>query len=658
MLKMSFYPSRYSRSTRFFAALIGFALFVLIEIILQNVPEVLRYAIIPLLALFITWLMGVLSGVISVLFSFLILYLLTPEQFISALGQRGEYMVLITGCAACLLLGAFLKHAERNHKRLRMMEEQIRLAHAKVTAADQELALAQKQMRHLALINNIASVINRPIESRAILKATVECLVEATGMDEASVGLFDEEKRVVRIVAEHTVPGDKQQTGMEFPLDHNEIIIWLERERRPLYIPNAQTNPLTAQGVGKLGSVPIRAAFFLPMIISDEMIGIIECGSRTTRDSIPQEDFELAQTITNLATIRTAQAQLYEQERRRSTELALLHATLLDIASASTISTLLQTIVQRAAWLLDASEGLFYLYESEGEELRCMVSFNTQLDFVGSVLKVGEGAVGKAAELRVPVNIPNYAQWSGRIADEIDGVTPPACILSVPVIWQNRLTGVLQLTRPTPTAPFGENDMNLLLLFSNQAAIAIENARLYGEVQTLAVTDPMTGVFNRRGFFDVGQRQIERARHNHHPYAVLMLDLDHFKRVNDTYGHPAGDEVLAEIGKECRRNIRSIDVIGRYGGEEFVIVLLESSAQAAMRVAERICRSIAAHEFITQAAAVRLTVSIGVNAFPADEGPTDLYALIEQADQSLYLAKNSGRNCVKLYQDGIGSPHP
>jgi diguanylate cyclase (GGDEF)-like protein len=156
--------------------------------------------------------------------------------------------------------------------------------------------------------------------------------------------------------------------------------------------------------------------------------------------------------------------------------------------------------------------------------------------------------------------------------------------------------------------------------------------------------DYLTGIYNRRGLFELGKREVERAVRFGHPLSLIIIDIDHFKDVNDTYGHAAGDQVLQLMAKLCLNNIREIDIIGRYGGEEFVILLPESSAPDACIVAERLCSLVAGEPFSTPGGDIPITISLGVST--VDENNESLEGLIKQADKSLYKAKLLGRNRV------------
>lgn len=182
------------------------------------------------------------------------------------------------------------------------------------------------------------------------------------------------------------------------------------------------------------------------------------------------------------------------------------------------------------------------------------------------------------------------------------------------------------------------------LLFRNlkESETALRDA--LEEVQRLAITDSLTGLHNRRHLLELARHELQRARRYRLPMSVFMLDIDEFKRVNDTYGHAIGDQVLQGVAECCRQELRGVDVLGRYGGDEFAAVLPETGLPAACQIAERLRKSIAQRALDTKAGQVTVTVSLGVAVL--DDEHLAPETVLDRADQALYVAKQSGRNRV------------
>jgi diguanylate cyclase (GGDEF)-like protein len=215
---------------------------------------------------------------------------------------------------------------------------------------------------------------------------------------------------------------------------------------------------------------------------------------------------------------------------------------------------------------------------------------------------------------------------------------------------KNRL-GVIYFYRKDSDL-FAPDDISLLQTFAHLAAGVLENARLYARAEAEARIDALTGLANRRSFDRRLAAEHSRASRYSKPYALAILDIDHFKRVNDQRGHPAGDAVLAQLGQVLTRQFRDVDVVARYGGEEFAVILPEISGSVAKVVAERARRAIAATPFaLPDGRMIGVTVSIGVSSYP--NCATSPESAVSTADQALYIAKQAGRNRVLLYRETL-----
>lgn len=219
-------------------------------------------------------------------------------------------------------------------------------------------------------------------------------------------------------------------------------------------------------------------------------------------------------------------------------------------------------------------------------------------------------------------------------------------IMVVPLFYRGTVLGTITAIRSLEEPDFSSNDLELLVAMANQAAIAITNAKLFSEVQHLAITDGLTQVYNRRGFFEVGRHTLDRVHRQGSSLSALLFDVDHFKYINDTYGHATGDQVLQTLAKRCLKQVRKMDLLGRYGGEEFGVLLPDTDLQTAKDVAERIRIAVASEPIQTTTASVMVTISIGVARL--DQGIVDLEELLHNADQALYQAKSAGRNRVVI----------
>jgi diguanylate cyclase (GGDEF)-like protein len=218
--------------------------------------------------------------------------------------------------------------------------------------------------------------------------------------------------------------------------------------------------------------------------------------------------------------------------------------------------------------------------------------------------------------------------------------------MAVPMSAHGRNIGCLTLESRQRGA-FSESAVRLVQALANEAAIAFENARLFQEVQKLSTVDPLTGLYNRRHFNASAQLEFQRALRYDLPLSAIMMDIDHFKRVNDTYGHAAGDRVLVAVAAVCMRGLRSMDLHARYGGEEFCFLLPETALKGALSLAERLRAAVAALHVDSDKGSFTLTASFGVAERLAGENA--IANLLERSDQAMYEAKRGGRNRVTMW---------
>jgi diguanylate cyclase (GGDEF)-like protein len=179
--------------------------------------------------------------------------------------------------------------------------------------------------------------------------------------------------------------------------------------------------------------------------------------------------------------------------------------------------------------------------------------------------------------------------------------------------------------------------------FANILSNAIERSRLMVELEDRAIRDELTGVLNRRGFSEIAKIELNRAHRYDRPVGMIFIDLDHLKQINDTFGHAAGDLALKEIANTCLTNIREVDLLGRWGGDEFIVMLPESGQASTILIAERLQKSISNLSFAVEGKPVSLTISAGVAV--EDKTKLSFNELFSNCDSALYSAKQAGRNC-------------
>jgi two-component system cell cycle response regulator len=266
-------------------------------------------------------------------------------------------------------------------------------------------------------------------------------------------------------------------------------------------------------------------------------------------------------------------------------------------------------------------------------------------------LEFGEGTAGLAAMV---VKNKHYLPAGGELRDrsipvynrrvKLKGVES---LLVLPLICADEAVGTFTLASRRAHA-FGKDAREMLGVIANQVAVSIENAKMYKQMVTMATTDGLTGLLNHRTFQERLADLLGRADRHGHSLALILTDIDHFKKVNDTYGHPVGDQVIKRVAKVLEGSVRKIDVVARYGGEELAVIIDGADAAGAAQLAERIRQDVEKQVIQSEKGPFSVTLSLGIASCPADA--TDKQTLIERADQALYQAKHTGRNRAVTYQ--------
>jgi diguanylate cyclase (GGDEF)-like protein len=316
-------------------------------------------------------------------------------------------------------------------------------------------------------------------------------------------------------------------------------------------------------------------------------------------------------------------------------------ALLLAIASAVNSSLALEEVLNvaltHAGRILGAVAGAMYLVRPGKAEMQREASYNLTNRARGSVRHIDEEPLRSVLAAMRPLVV----KIDERSSPGLEAGGHPEHALVVPIHRSGHLMGAMELYL-TGWRELTDDQADLLNGVASQAAIAIRHAQLFQAQEENALTDELTKLPNRRALAQRFLQEMQRARRHRKAIAFLMIDLDHFKLVNDTYGHLNGDAVLAELASIISTGARESDVCARYGGEEFAMILHETTEPGARTLAERIRSKVAAATF---PGGLKLTISIGV---AATDDPALFTTLIERADQALYAAKQSGRNQVRV----------
>lgn len=340
--------------------------------------------------------------------------------------------------------------------------------------------------------------------------------------------------------------------------------------------------------------------------------------------------------------------------KRQVERLSLFHEVGKALFSTLDLQKILQTIMEKISDLLQPDTWSLLMLDEKTQELYFEIAIGSGADKLKDVrLKLGEGVAGWVAQHGEAVlveDVRNDARFTPKV-DELTH-TETRSIVCVPIKARGHVLGVVELVNALGRPSFGVEDIPILKSLADYAAIALENARYVQRIHELTITDDCTALYNARHLNFVLDTEIYRSNRYAYEFSVIFIDLDYFKQVNDVHGHLVGSKLLWMIGDLIKGNLRMIDYAFRYGGDEFVVLLPQTSKENALLVVRRVRELLNSRVFFGEEQMnIKVTASFGVASFPVD-GRTRKELLLK-ADEAMYLVKNTTRDNIALAGQGI-----
>jgi len=336
--------------------------------------------------------------------------------------------------------------------------------------------------------------------------------------------------------------------------------------------------------------------------------------------------------------------QMLDETNRNQVE--LLRQAMTAFTSVLNMDQVLHNVLDYLQKLIPYNRVMLFLIDGNDLRIEATSGFSKEADPLGKTIPARNPQYEAINRNRLPLFLPNAREY--RPFDVLGELVAGTSWLGVPLIGHGQILGYISMYCDAP-AQYNADHIRLAEIFANEASIAIENARLFEQVQLLAVTDELTGFYNRRYFYELVEIELARSRRYHHPTSLILIDVDHFKLVNDRYGHTTGDQVLQEMCAHIRKAVRESDILGRHGGEEFVLLLPETPVERAYEVAERLRQLVAGNPVKIGDIEIGVSVSAGVAAL--SNTCRDADSLFRCSDVAMYQAKQAGRNQVSVYKE-------
>jgi diguanylate cyclase (GGDEF)-like protein len=341
-------------------------------------------------------------------------------------------------------------------------------------------------------------------------------------------------------------------------------------------------------------------------------------------------------------------------EQRQAGEVAVFHELGKALTSSLQLDQVLRTIMEKIDEFLHPDTWSMLLVDEAKQELYFELAIGKNAHTLKDMrIKMGQGIAGWVAHNQSAVIVPDVSNDT-RFFSQVDEKTKmeTRSIVAVPVRFRDHCLGVIELINCIGMDGFSDRDLALLEALADFAAIALENARHVQQIHELTITDDCTSLYNARHLNSILETEIYRSQRYGYEFSLIFLDLDHFKYVNDTHGHLAGSKLLAEIGEVLKDNCRLIDFAFRYGGDEFVILLPQTSKESAGVVARRMHKLIREKSWLnSEGLDVRVTTSAGVATYPSDSKTKA--QLLHLADEAMYSVKNTTRDRVAVANVGV-----
>lgn len=525
-------------------------------------------------------------------------------------GQLGA--VLLNQDARNALSNIFTQKTQAHKKAMLLFEATLTLS----SIMDWEVALD----RALSLLHEII-----PFDLGSVVWLEREHVVVLRTLDSA--------RGAVRL---HRKPSIHSVTVERFP-----FLIPLLREGKPVHIRDTLAE---SDWVSMEQSTRIRSWMGVPIRFEGQVVGFLSLG-RNEPNGFEEECLDLALAYARAIGRVLQNARLFDEVAHALISEQRLNEISREINSISDLGSMLQSVLRLTTQLVSADMGTVGLYNPEDEVILVASTYNLPRPILQTRLTKGQGVAWEVLAKKTPLILREYTEHPQALDEWVQ--MGAHAYLGAPLIAGEEVLGVLNLFKLSPQRNFSERDRVLAEIVGRQVGIAIQNIRRFEQAQRLATRDALTGLFTRRHFFEIARVEFERSRRYQRPMAVILMDVDNLKPINDTYGHLIGDMVLQKVALTCQRLLRQMDVVGRFGGDEFIALLPEATLEQALQIAERLREAVIHEPLVVEGKTIAISISQGIAKIEWTFKSVE--QLVQLADSALNRAKQAGKNQVQVW---------
>jgi len=505
----------------------------------------------------------------------------------------------------------------------------------------------QGQRKFAEALAHVAATLNSSLELDVILERMLDIIHEVVPHDAANVALLedDQKMRFVKLKGYEKYRSKELIESLDYFVKDIPDFYLMAQEKDALVVSDTKTYP---GWVANQGVEWIRSYIGSPIVIEDKVIGFINVDSETP-NFYNQGHAQRLKVFADEAAIAIQNARYVEELMQRNQELRSIYEVGIAMTEGLDFREVVNGLFKQIENLTNIDLfilGLFsednkyplYLYDSEDRSTQKIVlNHDLQNDLYKLIKNLKTTVYIENFKVDdIPLEIKKLANYPIR---EMHST------VNIPLLQAGEVIGIMSAGNRR-TAAFNEKQVRFLETIASQVAITLQNVIMYDRMKELAIIDELTGVYNRRFLYLAANKEVDRSRRYKKDLSMILIDIDHFKEVNDHFGHLAGDKILQKITQVIQKELRGSDIFARYGGEEFIILLSDTNGEAATKVAERIRHNVEKMRVKYIDDEITVTISLGVTSLSTERNT--LQEIIATSDQALYEAKQKGRNRVEF----------